>query len=438
MPPWPASTTEGGPFRDARVLSAAEIATLAAWVDGRLPRGRPEGRAAGPRPGRPTGRSATPDLVLTMPEPYTLDGRRARRVPRLRASRRGLTEGKWIAAIDFKPGNPKVVHHILAAFDIAGRARKLDEADPGPGYKVFGGFGIIPSRRPRRAGRPASGRRALPDGVGRYLPAGADVLLAGPLPQERQARDRRHARSASTSPRGRSTSRSRAGWSSRPAPGFFRARRCSIPAGDANYEVTGTLDDRAGRAPHRRRSPTCTGSARTSSSRPPAPTARPSTLIRIDHWNFNWQGTYDFVDARRAAEGDADRDGRPLRQLGRRTRPTRARRRRTSAGASRRPTRCASASCSGPSTTSTARTALPRGSRSRSHRPGPPLRARRSRGERTQGRFILRLERIAGGWGPFRTPVPDAPGSETDPSHPAPGGRRLRELSVLPWLRRGS
>ncbi|MDB5351867.1 MAG: Copper type ascorbate-dependent monooxygenase, C-terminal domain protein [Planctomycetota bacterium] len=30
MPPWHASTIEGGPFKDARVLSAAEIATIAA------------------------------------------------------------------------------------------------------------------------------------------------------------------------------------------------------------------------------------------------------------------------------------------------------------------------------------------------------------------------------------------------------------------------
>src|SRR5689334_22705686 len=33
MPPWPASTTEGGPFRDTRVISKAEVATLAAWLD---------------------------------------------------------------------------------------------------------------------------------------------------------------------------------------------------------------------------------------------------------------------------------------------------------------------------------------------------------------------------------------------------------------------
>ena len=34
MPPWHASTTVGGPFRDARVLDANEVATLAAWVHG--------------------------------------------------------------------------------------------------------------------------------------------------------------------------------------------------------------------------------------------------------------------------------------------------------------------------------------------------------------------------------------------------------------------
>src|SRR5260370_2613699 len=37
MPPWPASTTEGGPVRHARVLSAADGATLAAAVEARCP-----------------------------------------------------------------------------------------------------------------------------------------------------------------------------------------------------------------------------------------------------------------------------------------------------------------------------------------------------------------------------------------------------------------
>src|SRR5262249_34608553 len=42
MPPWPASTEEGGPFRDARLLDPAEIATLQAWVEAGCPEGNPE------------------------------------------------------------------------------------------------------------------------------------------------------------------------------------------------------------------------------------------------------------------------------------------------------------------------------------------------------------------------------------------------------------
>ena len=41
MPPWPASTTEGDPFRDARVLSDAQIATLLAWNEAGCPEGDP-------------------------------------------------------------------------------------------------------------------------------------------------------------------------------------------------------------------------------------------------------------------------------------------------------------------------------------------------------------------------------------------------------------
>ena len=38
-------------------------------------------------------------------------------------------------------------------------------------------------------------------------------------------------------------------------------------------------------------------------------------LIRIDHWNFNWQGTYAFAEPIRLPKGTPLRDGRPLRQL---------------------------------------------------------------------------------------------------------------------------
>src|SRR3954451_10484656 len=45
MPPCPASTEEGGPFRDARVMPESEITTLEAWLDGSRAGGE---RGAGP------------------------------------------------------------------------------------------------------------------------------------------------------------------------------------------------------------------------------------------------------------------------------------------------------------------------------------------------------------------------------------------------------
>ena len=45
-----------------------------------------------------------------------------------------LDEDKYVTAVDFKPGNPKIVHHALFFLDATGTARSLDARDPEPGY----------------------------------------------------------------------------------------------------------------------------------------------------------------------------------------------------------------------------------------------------------------------------------------------------------------
>jgi hypothetical protein len=290
MPPWPASTTEGGPFRDARLLSSAEIAVLSSWAEA----GCPEGHSTDAPAARTFASGwalGTPDLVISSVQPYALEaaGRDEFRVFVIPS---GLTEGKWISAIDIRPGNPRVVHHVLAAFDVTSQARAKDEADPDPGYRSFGGFGIFPSGG---LGGWAPGKRpqALPDGVGRYLPAGSDILLqvhyhkSGKPETDATAIGLYFARKpVDKQIHGAAVTPPRASLLSRP--------ELRIPPGADNHEVTGTWTvpydaHLAAVAPHMH------WLGKDFLLKATRPDGSKQTLIRIDDWNFNWQGTYDFV-----------------------------------------------------------------------------------------------------------------------------------------------
>jgi hypothetical protein len=205
----------------------------------------------------------------------------------------GLTAGRWFSAVDFKPGNPKVVHHILAAFDVGGRARKLDEADAGPGYRVFGGYGIIPSGS-LSGWAPGKRSRHLPDGEGRYLPAGSDVLLqvhyhkSGKLESDQTAIGLYYAKAPVEK-------QVRGGMVLPPRKNFFGRPDLHIPAGAQRHEVTGSTEvpsdvHLSGVTPHMH---WIGKDFLLKAIRPDGTTV---TLIKIDQWNFNWQGTYDFIE----------------------------------------------------------------------------------------------------------------------------------------------
>lgn len=289
MPPWPASTTEGGPFKDARVMSKEEIATLAAWVEAGCPEGDPQDAPEAKvwSSEWPLGK---PDLVLTMPEAVHLsgDGRDEYRVLVIPT---GLTEGKWVTAVDYKPGNTRVVHHVLGAFDTLGRARKLDEADAGPGYQVFGGFGLIPSGG-LSGWAPGKQPQKLPPGSGRYLPAGSDLLLQ--VHYHKSGKPETDAtRVALYFSREPIDKQVIGGMVTPPREGLFQRPKLLIPANEPNYEVKGTMmitedSHLISVVPHMH----LLGKDFLLTATRPDGTK--STLIRIDHWDFNWQGTYDF------------------------------------------------------------------------------------------------------------------------------------------------
>ena len=333
MPPWPASTKVGGPFLDQRVLTESEIATLNAWVEA----GSPEGDAKdAPEPRKFTSDwpLGEPDLVLTMPEPYEVSatGDDDFRVFVLKTN---FTKDRWIRAVDFKPGNRKVVHHVIAGIDVSGKARELDAQDATPGYHSVGGFGDgVPLRGFLPIWTPGSRPRYAPEDSGYMLPAGADVLIQihyhksgktetdattvglylsdEPLPK--QVRTGFLFPNLSADQLGKIMAKFQAAGKGGKRPELDELLHdvLTIPAGDTNYELK--ADSRKSVVMSR---PVSRDILLTSvmphmhwlgkdfqfNAILPGDEQKRVPLIQIDHWNFNWQGTYAFAKPIRLPKG---------------------------------------------------------------------------------------------------------------------------------------
>jgi hypothetical protein len=174
MPPWKPEPGFGH-FLDERRLSEADLQCLASWAAEGAPEGRPEDLP--PPPEFPTGdwQMGKPDLVLKMAEPFDVpaDGRD---VFRCFVIPMNLDKDVVVSGVEFHPGNRRVVHHALFFLDKSGKARKLDEAQPGYGYASFGGIGLIPSGG-IGGWAPGAGIRHFPDGMGNLAQKGSDLVL---------------------------------------------------------------------------------------------------------------------------------------------------------------------------------------------------------------------------------------------------------------------
>ena len=137
MPPWKADPADG-PFVGQHPLSDAEIAHAAA-LGGRGRAGRRT--SVGSRPVRQS--SVSVDRRLAAREARSRRHAAAavhaagRRAPTSFASsccRFPVETARFVRGLEFRPGNPKVVHHANIRIDTTPASRRLDEADPGPGY----------------------------------------------------------------------------------------------------------------------------------------------------------------------------------------------------------------------------------------------------------------------------------------------------------------
>jgi hypothetical protein len=158
-----------------RALSDRQIQQIAAWVDGGIPRGN---TALEPRtPIFPTGSQVgSPDLVLTMSDTYRISGT-GRDNYRNFVLPTNLTQNKLVRAVEFRPGNNKMVHHVRLAYETAGAARAKDAQSPDTlGYDGFGGFNV-PVGGSFDTWTPGKNVLQFPENIGHTLPANADILL---------------------------------------------------------------------------------------------------------------------------------------------------------------------------------------------------------------------------------------------------------------------
>ena len=132
MPPWKPEPGYGDAFIGARRLSDEQITTIQQWVEQGAIEGDPADLPPLP-PFREGWRLGQPDLIVRMPEPYTVpaDGPDVLRnfvipIP--------TQETRYVAGLEFRPGNSRVVHHANFRIDRTRSSHLLDEADSEPGY----------------------------------------------------------------------------------------------------------------------------------------------------------------------------------------------------------------------------------------------------------------------------------------------------------------
>ena len=110
MPPWSADP-HYGEFSNDTSLSQRDIDTIAAWVDQGAKQGDPRDLPPAPQ-ASDQWEISKPDVVLAMQQEWEgeaegLDENLEFIVPT------GFTEDRWVQAIEFRPGNRRVLHHAV-------------------------------------------------------------------------------------------------------------------------------------------------------------------------------------------------------------------------------------------------------------------------------------------------------------------------------------
>ncbi len=284
MPPWKPRPGFGS-FANARCLTQEEKDSIHKWIQA----GAPAGNLKDVSPIPPEiiqssgdWKSGKPDIVVKMDRAYKVpaDGPD---IYRCFVFPLGNDAAKFVSHVEFHPGNPKVAHHALFFLDNTGTARKKDEADPQPGFSSFGGPGFLPTGA-LGGWAPGNSMLPLPDGVGRLLRQGSDLVIQmhfHPDGKEELAQSELGIYFTKKPPK------------TLLLPLTIRSRKIDIPAGEKNYTVSASTTvpadfDLLQVTPHAHllcKEIKCDATT---------PDGQKLPLIWIKNWDFNWQEQYAY------------------------------------------------------------------------------------------------------------------------------------------------
>ncbi|MBC7924343.1 MAG: thiol-disulfide isomerase [Bryobacteraceae bacterium] len=176
MPPWFADP-HVGKFANDRSLTTADRETIVRWADA----GAPEGDSAD-APSKVVFTEGwnigTPDMVVEMPQEIEIPAKGTIDYTYV-VFPSGLTADKWVRMSEVRPGNRKVLHHVIAFVREPG-SKWLVKAKPGVPYvperdsddarNGFGGEWLV-------GYAPGTVPDTLEEGQARLVRAGSDIVL---------------------------------------------------------------------------------------------------------------------------------------------------------------------------------------------------------------------------------------------------------------------
>jgi hypothetical protein len=302
MPPWFADRAHGS-FSNDRSLSRTEIERLVAWVDGGARQGDPKD-APPPKQFETGWRIGKPDVVFEMAKEFHVPATGKVEYMWMMVPTH-FSEDKWIQAIEVRPGNAAVVHHVV-----------VYSREPGSTYaanykrnEFFEYIGEV-IRTPRRKDRkmissldepdhlqvwaPGADPVMFPPGRARLIKAGSDIVFQLHY----------------TTNGNPGTDRSRIGLIFAKEPprervksvGLTNKDRIEIPPGEEHYPVQSRVEvikpvTLVSIMPHMH----LRGAA--FEMHAAYPNGESEVLLRVPRYRFHWQATYYLQEPKRLPVG---------------------------------------------------------------------------------------------------------------------------------------